>query len=236
MPVEEVILVPEVVPAIDAAAVILNYVTAYQLLCRCASLVAGDTVLIHGASGGVGTALLDLGRLFELRMFGTASSRKHAALECYGVRLIDYHKEDFVEHMREHVPKGVKAVFDPIGYENWGRSLQVLGPDGVLVGYGFTSILQASEAESHKYVEGWKALDGSVESGAVQRKAVTYSITGGKQQDPEAFRTDLEAVFQLLADGQIHPQIARCFSLEDIEQAHVYLHSHDSVGKIILTF
>lgn len=126
---------PELDPA-EAAPLLLNYLVAYQILHRVARVKAGDRVLIIGASGSVGTAFLQLGRLAGLRMYGLASARKHGILRAYGVVPIDYHSQDFVQVIREAEPQGLDYVFNGMGEETFGPGLAVLKRGGVLVTYG----------------------------------------------------------------------------------------------------
>lgn len=114
----------------------LNYLTAYQILHRSAKVKAGDKVLIIGASGGCGTALLQLGRLANLKMYGIASKSKHSILAEYGPTPVDYRTEDFVEVIRRGEPGGLDAVFDGVGGDYVERALPLLRRGGVLVGYG----------------------------------------------------------------------------------------------------
>ncbi|WP_257985944.1 alcohol dehydrogenase catalytic domain-containing protein [Bacillus sp. M6-12] len=101
---DQLFRVPEGIDSPKAAAVILNYVTAYQMLHRLAKVKEGESLLIQGASGGVGTALLELGSLYKLKMYGTASRPKHNTLTKYGSNAIDYKNEDFVEVINKNIP------------------------------------------------------------------------------------------------------------------------------------
>ena len=128
--------VPDGIDPAEAVALILTYVTAYQMLKRVAKLEAKEKILIHGAGGAVGSALLQLGRLFDLTMYGTASKSQHELLSEYGCLPIDYRQDDFVEVLNRLEGDGVQAVFDGIGGDNYRRSLRVLKRRGVLVAFG----------------------------------------------------------------------------------------------------
>src|SRR5271169_1531511 len=117
LPESELVRVPAGLDPAEAVSLVLNYTTAYQLIHRIAKLRRGESLLIHGAAGGVGTAALQLGRLAGLKMFGTASKSKHDLVAALGGRPSDYRAEDFVQRAA-----GVYAVFDPIGGRNWPRS------------------------------------------------------------------------------------------------------------------
>ena len=130
----QLIPVPPSVNPAEAVPLLLNYVTAYQALHRSAKVKAGDKVLFIGASGGCGTAFLDLGRLANLKMYGIASKSKHPIVAEYGATPIDYRTEDFVEVIRRAEPGGLDAIFDGMGGDYIGRSFLLLRRGGVLVG------------------------------------------------------------------------------------------------------
>ena len=119
---------------------VLNYVTAYQMMHRLAHVSAGQRVLIHGAAGGVGTALLQLGRLIGLEMYGTASLPTHQIVSDLGATPIDYEKTDFVEEIYRLTDDGVDIVFDGVGEANVWRSFKALRPGGRVIAYGFTTL------------------------------------------------------------------------------------------------
>src|SRR5262249_53189946 len=108
----ELVLVPAGLDAAEAVSLVLDYITAYQMLHRSAKVRPGQRVLIHGASGGVGTALLQLGRLAGLQMYGTCSSRGASAVSDLGGIPIDYRNQDFVKEIYRLTSEGVDAVFD----------------------------------------------------------------------------------------------------------------------------
>lgn len=132
---EDLIPVPASVDPVAAAPVVLNYLVAYQALHRSAGVEPGDVVLVVGASGGVGTAFLQLAELAELKVYGVASAEKHDVLREYGATPIDYRTRDFAAVVREAEPDGVDAVFDGIGGENVERAFSLLRPGGTYVGF-----------------------------------------------------------------------------------------------------
>merc|ERR1712048_894869 len=134
--------VPENVGASVAIALGLNYITARQILVQMLDLKPGQRVLVHGAAGGVGTAVLELGRTLGLKVYGTASQKKHAMVESLGGVPIDYQSADFVEEMQSLEPDGVDAVLDPIGGDNLRRSAMVLKPSGKLIFYGMSGVME----------------------------------------------------------------------------------------------
>src|SRR5690242_17866561 len=136
LPQRELVPVPSGLDAAEAVSLVLNYVTAYQMLHRSAHVRPGQRVLIHGAAGGVGTALLQLGRRAGLEMYGTCSSRGAPAVSEMGAIPIDYQHQDFVEETHRLTCEGVDVVFDPIGGTHLWQSRKAIRPGGRVVGYG----------------------------------------------------------------------------------------------------
>jgi NADPH:quinone reductase-like Zn-dependent oxidoreductase len=229
--IDELVTVPAHIDAALSVAIILNYVTAYQMLHRIAKVSEGESILIHGASGGVGTALLELGKLAKLRMFGTASSTKHQIVSQYGATPIDYRNEDFVHVLRLQAPDGMDAVFDPIGGQNWERSLQTLSKNGRFIGYGYTSILE--QGEPNDWLNDWKSLAGrnTTERG---NPIHLYSITTLKKERLDWFREDVRHLFSLLEEGKINPLISHRIPLREAAHAQELLEKSLAVGKVVL--
>ena len=135
----ELVPVPAGLDPAEAVTLILNYITAYQMMHRSAKVRSGQRVLIHGAAGGVGSALLQLGHLAGLGMYGTCSARGASAVSDLGGIPIDYRDQDFVGEIRRLTNEGVDAVFDPIGGAHTWHSRQALRPGGRVVAYGNTT-------------------------------------------------------------------------------------------------
>src|SRR5262249_52877692 len=142
LPQRELVPVPSGLDAAEAVSLVLNYITAYQMMHRSARVRADQRVLVHGASGGVGTALLQLGGLGGVGVYGTWSSRAASAVSDLGCTPIDYQHQDFVKEIHRLTSDGVDAVFDPIGGAHLWQSREALRPGGRVVGYGNTSSLR----------------------------------------------------------------------------------------------
>jgi NADPH2:quinone reductase len=242
LPQAELVPVPAGLDAGDAVSLVLNYITAFQMLHRSARVTAGQRVLIHGAAGGVGTALLQLGRLAGLELYGTCSSRGAAAVAELGAIPIDYRTQDFVVEILRLTGAGVAAVFDPIGGAHLWRSRKALRPGGKVVGYGLiTSIrgegLTAGRPGRRQRFRGTAAFGLCIAGGWLlpgRRRIVPYSIQTLKRLQPEWFRQDLIALFDLLQQQKIRPLIARRFPLAEARRAHELLAAGGLVGKIVL--
>jgi NADPH2:quinone reductase len=148
LPERELVPVPSGLDAAEAVSLVLNYVTAYQMLHRSAKVRQGQRVLIHGAAGGVGSALLQLGLLAGLEMYGTCSSRGASAVSDLGGVPIDYEHLDFVKEIHRLTSDGVDVVFDSIGGSHIWRSRKALRPGGKVVAYGLTSTLREGRLAS----------------------------------------------------------------------------------------
>src|SRR5512144_1890492 len=142
LPQHELVTVPSGLDPAEAVSLVLNYITAYQMLHRSAHIKPGARALIHGAAGGVGSALLQLGRLAGLEMYGTCSSRGASAVSDLGGIPIDYQHQDFVKEIHRLTSEGVDVVFDGIGGSHLWHSRKALRPGGRVVGYGLRSSLR----------------------------------------------------------------------------------------------
>jgi NADPH:quinone reductase-like Zn-dependent oxidoreductase len=238
LPAENLVPVPEGIDAVDAVALILSYTTAYQMLYRVAEVKAGQSILIHGASGAVGTALAQLGKVSGLTMYGTASGDKQDYVRSLGVTPIDYRKEDFVSRVnRETDGAGVDVVFDAVGVDNFKRSYSALKPGGQLVAYGFYLVTRDEDSMLATAIEflrwSWQQLLWRWFP-EQERRVGFYSIAEHRQQQPDWFRQDLGSLFELLAEQNIQPQIWKTLPLSEAAQAHRAIENGEVRGKIVL--
>jgi NADPH:quinone reductase-like Zn-dependent oxidoreductase len=130
---EHLVRVPTSLNPAEAVTVVLNYVAAYQMLHRSVQVKAGDKVLIIGATGGVGTALLQLGKLSNLVMYGTATKDKFKVLEELGATPIDYKNQSLIDILSKAEAKGIDFVFDGVGGKYGKIGLEVLRKGGKVV-------------------------------------------------------------------------------------------------------
>jgi NADPH:quinone reductase-like Zn-dependent oxidoreductase len=242
LPESELVPVPAELDPAEAVSLILNYVTAYQMLRRTARLKAGQRALIHGAAGGVGTALLQLGRLSGIEMYGTCSSRGASVVSDLGAIAIDYRQQDFVTEIRRLARDGVDAVFDGMGGTHIWRSRKALRRGGKVVAYGLTGSLRGGRLASGRsgrrsrfrpvaifglYIAAGWLLPG-------RRRVVPYSIQWLKRVRPALFREDLGLLFELLRQRKIEPLVAARLPLAEARQAQERLGQGGVAGKIVL--
>lgn len=215
---------------------IFPYMTAYQLLHRVARVRAGESVLVHGAAGRVGIALLELGKVAGLRLFGTASRRDCALLERLGVVAIDYAHDDFVARLRELAGGGVDVVLDGIGGTVSLRSFRVLRRGGRLVVFGRYDTI-AHGVKNWPAVFKWYAATAAVAlAGLVMpgRRVNGYRIQKLRIHHQDWFREDFLALTRLLRSGDIHPIVAHRLPFTEARRAHELLEETAAVGKIVL--
>jgi NADPH:quinone reductase-like Zn-dependent oxidoreductase len=236
VPAASVVPAPDGVDDAEAVALVLNFLTAHQLIHRCARLRDGERVLIHGAGGGVGDALLQLGKLAGLEMYGTASRKKHPAIVEAGAVPIDYRDEDFVARIAQLTGDGVDAVFDPVGGKQWRRSFDCLRVGGMLIGYGFSSATVKGRRSLPKAMANYvgmprfqllKLMDAT-------RSVMGYNVTVMKAARPSWYREDLSELLLLLAAKKIRPLVAERIPLAEAARAHELLNDSAVAGKIVL--
>lgn len=228
VPESKLVRVPVGLDPAEAVSLILNYTTAYQLIHRIAKLQKGESVLIHGAAGGVGTAALQLGSLAGLnKMFGTASKSKHALVTSLGGIPIDYRTEDFVQRAA-----GVDAAFDPIGGRNWVRSYRALGKGGRFVAYGLSAGIEGGRKHQMFAMASfvWLTAVGILPG----KSARWFSITTEEKKHPEWIPEDLSKLLVMLQEKSIHPVIAERLPLREAARAQELLESSAVSGKIVL--
>jgi NADPH:quinone reductase-like Zn-dependent oxidoreductase len=222
---EHFLPIPDAVSDRDAAAVILNYVTAWQMIHRVAKVESGQKALVTGASGGVGTAALQLLRLAGVKTYGAASAAKHDTVRSLGATPIDYRAGSIDRLTRALEPNGVDYVFDAIG--DIGPCIGALRRGGTLVGFGFIGA-------TTKLAQGAMFANLFVGARLRGRKSTFYGITLLYQKDKQPLREDLPKIFSLLAEKTVDPLVDRTFPLLDARKALEFLAAGNVEGKIVL--
>ncbi|MBW1789575.1 MAG: zinc-binding dehydrogenase [Deltaproteobacteria bacterium] len=228
LPVSELVPVPSGLDPAEAVCLVANYLTAHMALHRTAKIRSGERILVHGAAGGVGTALLELGKLAGLEMYGTASKHNHELVSALGATPIDYRTEDFCGRIRSLTGDGVDAVFDPIGgaRQLW-RSYRVLRKGGRLVWFGVAATKK----------KGLRVIPLTL-----LMVFLLKLIPDGKQtplapdlgKDNAWYRKTLTELLDLLAAGRIKPVVAERIPLAEAARAHELLERGGYAGKIVL--
>ncbi len=227
-PADELVPVPEGVDSAEAVCVVVNYLTAHLAMHRTAKVQRGERILVQGAAGGVGSALLELGRLAGLEMYGTASSYNHEHVTALGATPIDYRHEDVVQRIHTLTNGGVDVVFDPIGgaRQLW-RSHQALHKNGRLIWFG----VAASKRSGLKIIPL-----------SLIMVALLKLKPGGRQLQPTPdlgadkvwYRQTLTELLDLLATGHLKPLVAARIPLAEAARAHELLERGGYAGKVVL--
>ncbi|WP_329080450.1 medium chain dehydrogenase/reductase family protein [Streptosporangium sp. NBC_01469] len=234
----DVVEVPQGVGAAEAETVVVNGITAWQMLHRRARVRAGQTILVHGANGGVGSVLVQLARAAGVKVIGTASARHHDALRERGVVPVDYRTEDVAARVRALAPGGVDAVFDHVGGRGLVGSWRLLAPGGTLVSYGSASTRDDEGSKQWPVLKLlgrvwlWNALPN-------RRRAYFFNVWSGRALSRNRFRArlraDLTQVFAALQRGDVTAQIAAQLPLTRVADAVRLAESGTVAGKVVLT-
>jgi NADPH:quinone reductase-like Zn-dependent oxidoreductase len=227
LPEKYLVGVPEGVDGKAAVALILDWVTAYQMLYRVAHVKAGQKIFVHALSGAVGGALLRLGLLAGASVYGTASAKKHDELRQLGATPFDYTNKNWITAMKGL--GGVDAVFDPLGFESFDESYSILERGGILVGYGvnlpaWTKTAQRSVIPTMLKLFAKNLLFGS------GKRTTFFGVTRSSKN----FSPDLALLFQWLKDGKISVPIKSIFRLDQIREAHREYASSERMGSIVI--
>jgi NADPH:quinone reductase-like Zn-dependent oxidoreductase len=219
--------VPDGVDLKAAVSLVLDWVTAYQMLHHAAHIKSGQKIFVHGLSGGVGVALLSLGRIQGAQVFGTASLSKHEELRKLGAVPFDYSNKNWITAMQEL--GGVDAVFDPLGFESFDESYSVLRKGSILVGYGMNLPALTKRARPAAFPAILKLLSKNLFFWSGKR--TTFF---GLRRSSKNFMPDLELLFEWLRSGNISVPIKATFRLEEIQKAHREYASSSRMGSIVI--
>ncbi|MFF7236863.1 zinc-binding dehydrogenase [Streptomyces collinus] len=228
--------VPDGIDAAQAETMVVNGITAWQMLHRKARVRDGGTILVHGANGGVGTVLVQLARAAGLKVIGTASARHHETLRAMGVLPVDY-RQDVPALVRELAPAGVDAVFDHLGGRSVTDSWRLLAPGGTLVSYGSATTRDDTGSKQWPVLKIlgrvwlWNALPNG-------RHAYFFNVWAGRALSKDRFRSrlraDLTAVFRALGRGEVTARIAARLPLTEVAEAMRLAESGTVAGKVVL--
>ena len=228
LPDERLTPVPEGVSEVDALGMILSAVTPFQMLNRVANMQAGQSLLIHGAGGAVGTTMLQLARDAGMAAFGTDVQAKHDLIRALGATPIEADADEAA--LNAATDGGVDFVFDPLGGESLSRSLHALKPGGMLVAFGFQNeVLGRGGSIPMDFVK-LKLWDWLPNGHAT----AFYSIGAMRRRRPEWFREDLATLFRMLNEGRIAPVVAETVPLDEVRSAHERVEAGEVAGKLVM--
>lgn len=220
--------VPAEVDPAEAATLILSWTTAFQLLHRSAKVSPGQRILVHGAAGAVGQALLSLARLAGVESWGAAHSRDAQLIRDLGATAIAYDREDFTRALSD----GFDVIFDGIGEDGYRRSFAALKRGGLLVAIGYSADAGMKKGMAailaniaRLYLWGW--LPGG-------KRTRFYSINAMRLRHPDWFKQDLAQLLELLRTKRIRPNVAERISFDQVADAHRRLEAGGLAGKLVL--
>lgn len=232
----DLVPVPEGITAVEAETLVTNGATAWRMLFRTAKVRSGDTIVVHGANGGVGSVLVQLARSSGIHAIGTASARNQEAVAAMGATPVDY-RGDVLTRVRELAPRGVAAVFDHVGGKGIEDSWRMLAPGGTLVSYGSASTRDQTGSGTITVLKlvaklaVWNALPNG-------RHAHFFNLWAGKARHAQRYRAelgeDLSRIFGLLRSGAIEARIDRVYPLQEAAAALRHAESGTVVGKVVI--
>jgi synaptic vesicle membrane protein VAT-1 len=229
--------IPESLDFQSAAAIPVNYLTAYQLVYVMGGLKKGESVLIHNAGGGVGLAALDIALHRGATTYGTSSAGKHSFLRERGLHHpIDYRHQDFVAEVLDQTEgSGVELIIDPIGGRNWKKSYAALRSTGRLGMFGISTV---TESTAGKWVKMLKLLVHMPWYHPLQLMNANKSVFGvnlGHMWKEQAkLSAWMHAILHGVEEGWIRPHVDKAFPFEHAGEAHAYIEARKNIGKIVL--
>jgi len=237
-PVERVLPMPDGLSFTDAAALPVNYLTAYHMLFRVASLRPGARVLVHMAAGGVGLAVLQLCRTVPgVVTFGTASAAKHAVLREEGcTHPIDYRTEDYSARVRELTGgEGVDLVLDALGGRDWKRGLRLLRPAGQLIAYGFANLSTGERRSLRRLAGQFSGVPVLTPFSLMNRNRTISGVNLGHLWDrADLLHEELTALLELWGTGAVRPRVDGVYPFAEAAAAHRRIGERRNIGKIVL--
>ncbi len=238
VPAGQVFPIPSRLTDAEAAAIPVNYLTAFIALYTLANVAEGETVLVHGAGGGVGIAATQLAAFRHARVIGTASTAKIEAIRALGV-------DHAVDHRREDVPavvrsltsgRGADVILDPIGGRSFAISYGLLAPLGRLVIYGASSVAPGERRSLWRALRTVLAMPSFKPLSLMNRNRAVMGLNlGHLWSERQHLRAAMDAILQRVTEGRLRPVVAKTFPLAEAAEAHRYLQSRSNIGKVVLT-
>ena len=238
IPANEAVPIPDELTFDKAAAIPVNYLTAWLLLIKLANVEPGEDVLVHSAAGGVGQAAVQLCRWKGARVVGTASPAKHSRLLKLGVEhCIDSQTADFEnEVLRLTDGRGVAVALDAVGGKSFSRSYRCLAPLGRLCVFGVSGMVHGENRKLTHVLREWLSTPRFSPLKLLQDSRSVLGMTLGCLKDnPRRRRELLDQIIDLVSQGILDPVVDRSYSFAEAAQAHEYLQSRNSFGKVVFT-
>ena len=239
VPAAQAIPIPDALGFVEAAAIPVNYLTAYQMLHRVARVRPGDHVLVHMAAGGVGTAVLQMCRAIGgITTYGTCSAKKHAFARDHGcMHCIDYRTTDYVAEVRALTEgRGVNYVFDALGPRDWHKGLSLLRPGGMLVTFGVANVSTGPRRNLFKVGRELLHTPRFTPLGLMnQNKGVAGVNMGHMWDESESHRAAMLELTRMWEAKAIKPHVHEVLPFSEAAKAHALLEEGQNLGKVVLT-
>uniref|UniRef100_A0A3Q1EEF1 Vesicle amine transport 1 n=1 Tax=Acanthochromis polyacanthus TaxID=80966 RepID=A0A3Q1EEF1_9TELE len=238
VPASHTFLIPEGMSFEEAAALPVNYITAYMMLFDFGNLRPNQSVLVHAAAGGVGIAATQLCKTVkDVTVFGTASASKHETISQGGVtHAIDYRTKDYVEEVRKISPKGLDIILDPLGGSDTHKAYNLLKPMGKLITYGAANMLAGQKKNLIAVAKNWYHQFSIHTLSLIQgNKSVCGFHLGYLDGETELISQVMSTVLDLYKQGKIKPRIDSTWHLEQVGDAMRKMQERNNIGKVILT-
>ena len=228
---------PESLTFEQAAAMPVNYLTAYALLVAMGGLRKGEAVLIHNAGGGVGLAALDIAKHVGAVTYGTASPSKHDFLRKRGLdHPIDYRTQDWLPVLKKLTSdRGVELVIDPIGGSHWKKSYRALRHTGRLGMFGVSSASANGLKGKFKLLKAAVQMPRFHPIGLLNKNRGVFGLNlGHLWHEPDKVVEWVQTLMEGVQEGWIRPHVDRAFPFEQAGEAHSYIESRKNIGKVVL--
>ena len=237
VPQKNIFTIPESLDFERAAAVPVNYLTAYQLICVMGGLKKAESVLIHNAGGGVGLAALDIALHLGATTYGTSSGKKHPFLKERGLdHPIDYRNQDFLSAIMDLTGgKGVELVIDPIGGKNWKKNYKALRATGRLGMFGVSTVTESKMGRSLQFARLLTQMPWYNPLVLMNANKSVFGVNIGHMwNERNKLRGWMQDILNGIEAGWVRPHVDRTFPFEQAGEAHAYIEARKNIGKIVL--
>ena len=220
-----------------AAAIPVNYLTAYQLICVMGGLKKGESVLIHNAGGGVGLAALDISMHLGATTYGTSSGKKHPFLKERGLNYpIDYRNQDFLSTIMDLTEgKGVELILDPIGGKNWKKNYKALRSTGRLGVFGVSTVTESKMGRPLQFAKLLTQMPWYNPLGLMNANKSVFGVNLGHMwNERDKLRGWMQDILNGVEEGWVRPHVDRTFPFEQVGEGHAYIEARKNIGKVVL--
>jgi len=237
VPANNIFAIPEALDFAGAAAIPVNYLTAYQLICAMGGLKKGESILIHNVGGGVGLAALDIAMHLGAATYGTSSAGKHAFLKERGLQHpIDYRSQDFLSTIMNLTGgQGVELIIDPIGGKNWKKNYKALRATGRLGFFGVSAVTESTMGRFFQFAKLISQMPWYNPLGLMNANKSVFGVNLGHMwHEGDKISGWMQHILQGVAEGWVRPHVDRTFEFKQAGEAHAYIEGRKNTGKVVV--